>query len=174
MQAWYLLFSKPVQERVAVENLERQGYTVYLPLIRTRKRKQTRYVQVVEAMFPRYLFVHLRDGTDDWGPIRSTIGVSNLVRFGNEPARVPDALIAALRSRDDAEGVQQLPTPEFKAGDRVRIAEGAMAGYEAIFQARTSGERVLLLLEAAGKLAKLEVREGAIEAVTPPVRLPRR
>ncbi len=91
MRAWYLVYSKPQQERVALENLERQGFTAYLPLVRARRRRQTRVVHVIEPMFPRYLFVNLSDLTDDWGPIRSTIGVSNLVRFGNEAARAPAA-----------------------------------------------------------------------------------
>lgn len=165
MRAWYLVYSKPQQERVALENLERQEYSTYLPLVRSRKRRQTRVVQVTEPMFPRYLFVHLSDTTDDWGPIRSTLGVSNLVRFGNDAARVPDGLVETLRAREDEEGLQPVDTPEFRRGDRVRIAEGAMAGYEAIFEVRSSRERVILLLELAGKLARLELREADLEAV---------
>ena len=72
MLAWYLLYSKPRQEGVAVENLKRQGYETYLPLVRTRRRRQGQYVSLVEPMFPRYLFIHLSDQTDNWGPIRST------------------------------------------------------------------------------------------------------
>ena len=90
--AWYLLYSKPRQEGVAVENLKRQGYETYLPLIRTRRRRQGQYVSLVEPMFPRYLFIHLSDQTDNWGPIRSTLGVSGLVRFGDLPAQVPGRL----------------------------------------------------------------------------------
>lgn len=174
MDAWYLIFCKPLRERVALENLERQGYHAYLPLMRARKRRKSRYVQVIEPMFPRYLFVHLNDHTDNWAPIRSTLGVANLVRFGTEAARVPDSLVVALRAREDAQGVQSLPVPTFRQGDRVRIAEGAMAGYEAIFQARSSKERVVLLLEVAGKLARVHVAEGDIEPVTPNWSLPRR
>ena len=144
----------------------------YLPLVRTRKRRQTRVVQAIEPMFPRYLFLALEAGTDDWGPIRSTVGVSNLVRFGNETARVPDALVDALRAREDEQGLQRVEAPSFKRGDRVRIAEGPMLGYEAIFEARTGRDRVLLLLELAGKLARVEMKEGALEL--PEHRGPRR
>ena len=58
--AWYLLYSKPRQEGVAVENLKRQGYETYLPLIRTRRRRQGQYVSLVEPMFPRYLLISAR------------------------------------------------------------------------------------------------------------------
>jgi len=163
MKAWYLIYSKPQQERLAWENLERQGYPSYLPLIRNRRRRNGRYLSIIEPMFPRYLFVHLSDETDNWGPIRSTIGVANLVRFGMRAARVPDSLIEMMHERDE-EGVQILVAPEFKPGDPVRIVEGVLAGYEAIFQARTGKERVVLLLQLAqDRTARIQVNENDIE-----------
>ena len=166
MKAWYLIYSKPQQERIARENLERQGYKSYLPLIRNRRRRKGRYASIIEPMFPRYLFVKLSDETDNWGPIRSTIGVVNLVRFGMQAARVPDNLIDLMTERD-REGVQTLARPELKPGDHVRIVEGVMAGYEAIFQAKTSRERVVLLLELAqDKTARIEVSTDAVEPGT--------
>ena len=166
MLAWYLLYSKPQQERVALENLLRQGYETYLPLIRNRKRRQSRYVQVVEAMFPRYLFVHLSDETDNWGPIRSTIGVSGIVRFGARAANVPDDLIRVLRTADDPDGIQTLTQPPLRSGDRVRIVDGPLVGYEAVFEARSGRERVLVLLKIAGHSARLQVGGSQIEPLS--------
>ena len=118
---------------------------------------------VIEPIFPRYLFIRLNDETDNWGPIRSTKGVVNLVRFGGYPARVPENLVTALRDREDQTGAQMLPEPELEDGDRVRIVEGLLAGYEAIFQARTGKERVRLLLDVAGQCAQVEMQVGQIE-----------
>lgn len=165
MYAWYLVYTKPQQERVALENLLRQGYESYLPLVRVRRRRQGRYVKIVEPMFPRYLFMHLSDETDNWGPIRSTIGVSSLVRFGVLPARVPDDLIDTLRAREDEEGLQKVEPVELQPGDRVRIVEGVMAGYEAIFEAGTGRERVSLLLEIANTTARVQVSGHDIEPI---------
>ena len=41
---------------------------------------------VVEPVFPRYLFVRLDFGVTNLAPIRSTLGVSDLVRFGEQRA----------------------------------------------------------------------------------------
>ena len=165
MHAWYLVYAKPQQERIALENLERQGYECYLPLVRVRRRRQGRFVKIVEPMFPRYLFMYLSDETDNWGPIRSTIGVSNLVRFGVLPAQVPGNLIQALRSREDADGLQRLEPRTPQPGERVRIVEGVMAGYEAIFEAGSGKERVSLLLEIANTTARVQVSSHDIEPV---------
>lgn len=166
MQAWYLIYSKPRQEQVALENLLRQGYGAYMPLIRASKLRQRRRLSAIQPMFPRYLFIHLSDSTDDWGPIRSTKGVVNLVRFGAIPAKVPNDLIVTLRGREDESGLQVLPESDFRHGDRVRISEGVMAGYEAIFQARTGRERVVLLLDVAGKSVRAQVSAHDIEPVS--------
>ena len=163
MKAWYLVYSKPQKESIARENLERQGYHSYLPLMRIRRRRSGRYVSIVEPMFPRYLFVHLSDETDNWGPIRSTIGVANLVRFGMHAARVPENLITLMQERDQ-QGIQVLKSPEVNPGDHVRIVQGVMAGYDAIFQARTGKERVILLLQLAqDKTARIQVNADDIE-----------
>ena len=165
MLAWYLLVSKPQRERVAVANLERQNYEVYLPLMRNRKRVGGQYRSVIEPMFPRYLFIRLDDERDDWGPIRSTIGVANLVRFGMTPARLPDALVQMLRDKEDGPGIQSVPEQSFQTGDPVRIVDGVMAGYEAIYQSRSGKERVILLLEIAETSAQITLRQDGIEAI---------
>ena len=165
MKNWYLIHTKPRQERVAGEQLERQGYVIYLPFAPVRRRRRGRTIRVIDPMFPRYLFIHLSNETDDWRPIRSTIGVSTFVRFGDLPAKIPDNLIAELQVREDTDGIQVLPDLEYRRGDRVRIAEGPMEGYEGIFQCQTGKERVLLLLEIAQKAVKIELESGQIESL---------
>jgi transcriptional antiterminator RfaH len=114
-------------------------------------------------MFPRYLFIHLNRETDNWAPIRSTLGVVSIVRFGRTAARVPDDLLAMLRSREDAQGIQILPVEEYKPGSRVRITQGGFAGYEGIFQASTGRDRVTVLLDVLGRKARATVDSASIE-----------
>lgn len=154
---WYLVYAKPKKEELARVNLERQGYPAYLPMMRTPRRRSGRRIIRVEPMFPRYLFIHLNTDTDNWAPIRSTLGVVNLVRFGMFPSPVPDDLVAALRARDNASGVQEIPLSTFKEGQRVRIEDGPFVGYEGIFLAHTSEERVTILLDIVGKQARAKV-----------------
>ncbi|MDR2366145.1 MAG: hypothetical protein LBD68_09915, partial [Zoogloeaceae bacterium] len=71
---WHLIHTKPRQEKRAVENLKRQGYTCYLPIISTEKLRRGVLALVEEPLFPRYLFIHLGMGPADksWAPIHST------------------------------------------------------------------------------------------------------
>ncbi len=164
-RAWYLVHTKPRQEVVAEENLQRQGYEVYLPRMKAKRRRAGRLTKVVEPMFPRYLFIYLSDQTDNWSPIRSTLGVANLVRFSLYPARVPDTLIDTLKASESEDGMHADITIDYKEGDKVRFTAGPMQGYEAIFKARTGQERVLVLIEIAGQIGSVKTDEGQIEKV---------
>jgi transcriptional antiterminator RfaH len=163
VRVWYLVYCKPRQESVARENLTRQGYETYLPCMRDVRRRQGKRVSLIAPMFPRYLFIHLNRETDNWAPIRSTLGVVSVVRFGRTAASVPDDLLVMLRSREDAQGIQILPVEEYKSGSRVRITQGGFAGYEGIFQAATGRDRVTVLLDVLGRKARATVDSASIE-----------
>lgn len=157
-KAWYLIYTKPRKEQCALENLARQGFEAFLPRIRCQVRRQGRYTERIEPMFPRYLFVHLAAGEENWAPIRSTMGVSHLVRFGTWPAMAPDALVDGLaRKTDDTGVVCDLTPPPVQPGDAVRIIDGALAGYEGLVRCRNGRERVEVLLNVVGKQASAVV-----------------
>ena len=164
--AWYLVYTKPQQERVAQENLGRQGYETYLPMLRKKVRRGRTFHFRVDPLFPRYLFIHLSDQLDDWGPIRSTIGVTHLVKFGNLAAKLPDELISELQSRETEEGVRVAEDKPLKTGEKVKFIDGAMHGYQAIFQSQTGSDRVLVLMEIAGIHTRLKVDRASIERQT--------
>jgi transcriptional antiterminator RfaH len=90
--------------------------------------------------------------------VRSTRGVVGLVRFGGQPAVVPDAVMAALRQREDAaSGLHEDKRPLFKAGEAVKLVEGPLAGMEGIFTEQDGDKRVILLLDLLGKVNKVTV-----------------
>jgi transcriptional antiterminator RfaH len=162
MRSWYLIYTKPQQEGVAMENLLRQGYEIYLPRLRQRRRRHGRVLDAVVPMFPRYMFINLNDTTDNWKPIRSTLGVSRIVRFGELPARIPDALIDALRASEGPEGIHEPSHLHLRRGDPVQIVDGVLAGYEAVYESASSRERVTLLLKIAGRQVSVQVHERDI------------
>lgn len=160
---WYLVYAKPRAERVAEENLARQGYTTYLPRMCVQRRRSGQLATFVQPLFPRYLFVQLNAVVDNLAPIRSTVGVSGLVRFGMDPARVPEYLVSMLQSQDDADGIHRVLSPEFHEGDTVRVAQGALEGCEGIFLARTNRERVWVLLKIAGRYTQVGLPPDHLE-----------
>lgn len=166
MNSWYLVQTKSRQENLAKENLERQGYSVYLPIGHIRRRRRGKSYNETGPLFPLYIFIFLSDGVDDWGPIRSTIGVAKLVKFGQIPARIPDKLMQALKAREDASGIQMLPDRQYQVGDHVRISEGPFEGYEAVIFAKSARERTVLLLKVIENYVKLELNVQHLEPLS--------
>ncbi len=168
MKSWYLIQTKPKSEQIAKENLERHGYQIYLPLIlgRTMKRGKTIQFNSIQPMFPRYIFIYLSDQTVDWGPIRSTLGVSSLIRFGTTPAKVPNELIETLKQNENSKGIHELPSKSFSPGDKLLIIEGPFEGYEATLFSQKSDERVIVLLKIAENHIKVKLDQSLIEPLS--------
>lgn len=157
---WHLVYTKPQQEEVALQNLERQGYECYLPRLRVERLRRRKLEAVVEPLFPRYLFVRL-DGSGQgrsWAPIRSTLGVQQLIYFGGHPAQADEALIDQLRRREAKAPAAQL----FRSGDAVTITEGPFAGLEVVYQIADGAERAFVLLQLLHKPVRLQVEVAAL------------
>ena len=161
---WYLVYTKPRQEALAQEHLQRQGYPCYLPLYSAQKVKAQQFQVVREPLFPRYLFIQLGHNPQDkgWGPIRSTTGVSTLVRFGVNAARVPHELIEQLRQHEATQHSQ--PPQAFTPGQVVQVTAGPFAGLQAVFHMAQGEQRALVLMEILGKQAKVGLRPDQLKA----------
>ena len=164
MSNWYLIHTKIRQERVALENLERQGFACFLPLLRAEKLRRGTLQVVQEPLFPRYLFIRL--GTElesqSWAPIRSTVGVSRLVTFGQTPAKIEDELITQLQVKTDSTEVQ---LRHFEPGEQVVVTDGPFVGVEAIYQMADAEGRVMVLLNILSKQVKMTVPPASIRKV---------
>jgi transcriptional antiterminator RfaH len=163
MKAWYAVQSRPRQEAVAELNLDRQGYHTYLPRILLRKRRRDKWTRVVEPLFPRYLFIQVDPSEQSLSPVRSTLGVTGLVRLGQLLCPVPDGVIEYLRRAENPDTHQQHADAwPHQPGDTVQILEGPFAGLSGIFQAATGEERAMLLIELLGRQNTIDVAMDAI------------
>lgn len=159
---WYLVHTKPRQEKCALENLQAQGYECYLPTIPSEKLRQGLLTVREEPLFPRYLFIRLSQGylAKSWAPIRSTKGVSRLVSFGIEPARVDEGLMELLWKQEAS--VQSEPERLFKPGERVCLTEAPFAGIEGIYQIADGERRVMVLIEILSKPVLVRVAPASV------------
>ena len=161
MLNWYLVYSKPRLESSALENLERQGFECFLPLIAIEKLRRKALVVVSEPLFPRYLFIRLDASQEgkSWNPIRSTTGVSRLVSFGQVPAKIDEALVNSIRESVSSATVHQR---HFAPGESLRINQGPFAGLEAIFHMDDGIARVMVLIEIMSKQVRLSIEPGSL------------
>jgi len=94
---WCCAQVEPRRERLASYCLTLAGYEIYQPLLREQRRSHGRKITVTPPLFPGYLFVWVVRG---WWDARWSPGVVRLIMDGLLPARVPDAVINEIRSRE--------------------------------------------------------------------------
>jgi transcriptional antiterminator RfaH len=165
VKQWYAVYTKPHNEHIADEHLQRQGFEVFLPRY-LKRRSHARKVEAVPApLFPRYIFAAFDPAQPGWRAIRSTRGVIDIVRNGLDPAPVPSGILEEIRRRTDEHGYVVLAhRVDLKPGARFRIVSGPFAEYEAIFSAQKGEDRVVALLSLLGREVVAEV---PIEFVAP-------
>jgi transcriptional antiterminator RfaH len=167
MLRWYLVHTKPASESTAVANLLRQGFEVYFPRLLTHVRRARRWQECMGALFPRYLFVGLRDEGQSLATVRSTRGIADIVRFGLQYKPVPEDVLSDLRSRaDPASGLHRVerdrrPTP----GCAVRIESGPLDQMEGIFERESDADRVHVLLRVLGRAVSVQLPFDAVMKV---------
>jgi transcriptional antiterminator RfaH len=163
---WYLIHTKPSAEGLAQANLERQGYETYLPRLLQLRLWPSRERRLIVPLFPRYLFLRLNEGLQPLNPVRSTLGVAAVVRFGSCYTVVPDRVICELQSRaDPVSGLHELRrAAPLVAGTPVTVREGLFSGLNGIFERPAAAERVVVLLRLLGQEASVCVPLDAVAA----------
>jgi transcriptional antiterminator RfaH len=161
---WYVVKTLPRREIFAGEQLENQGFTVFLPkqvkTIRHARRVHTTFA----AFFPSYLFVSLDVERQAWRSINGTRGVSHLITQRERPVAAPAGVVEGLIAACDPRGVL-VEGPWLEIGQEVRITHGPFMDQTAVIDRFGNAEGVRLLLEIMGAIVPVEAkREHLIAA----------
>lgn len=162
-KTWLLLQTKPREEQRAAEHLKNIGCQTYLPTIQVEKITRGKRITKTEPLFPGYIFIQNPNTEEPSAPtyttIRSTRGVSKIVRFGTDYTLLPDTLIETIRCQTPrcltlSEGLSNAP----QSGDKVQITSGPFTGLDAIYQQPDGQLRSMVLINILHQqtLAKIE------------------
>lgn len=162
---WYAVQTQVNGETKAAQNLQRQGYEIYLPRYLKRRRHARKMDIVARPLFPRYMFVGIDMATQRWRSIQSTFGVSRLVCNGEDPAPLPDGVVPALRAREDDKGFIKMEIrPVFAPGDKVRVLAGAFMDSTGLFSDLADHDRVSILLDMLGRKVRVVLDADMVSA----------
>jgi transcriptional antiterminator RfaH len=112
-----------------------------------------------------YLFVNFDRAVHRWRSIHSTVGVVRLVCNGEVPAVIDRSIVDGLRGSEDTQGFIQLKSrPQFAAGDKVRVCEGAFCDCLGLFESVGDRERVAILLDLLGRKVRVVLEQAFVVA----------
>ncbi len=157
---WYAIYTRPSHEKSVVKHFALREIECYLPAYRTTRRWKNRLkVELELPLFPGYVFARF-----PWSRHGSVLEVSSVVSIvgnGREALTLQQDEIESLRA-----GLEQRraePHPNLHVGDRARIANGPLEGFEGIVVRRSNGLRVVLSLQEIVKGAPVEMPSVAVE-----------
>jgi transcriptional antiterminator RfaH len=160
---WCCAQLEPNRERLALHLLVQERFTVYAPKVRVRRIIRGRREDREVPLFPRYLFIEI---VQQWYRARWCPGVVRLIMDGITPAKVPDAVIAEIQSRE-RNGLIELPKPRgLRRGDPVKILRGSFSGQLAIYADMKPRERVEVLLRLLGGEQRVILAKQDIAAMS--------
>lgn len=156
MKHWYVVSTKPRNEDRAAANLEHGKIDVLSPKLRLRRWREGRFVEVVEPMFPGYIFVKFHP-VKEHHLVKYTRGIRSIVNFNGRIVPMPDDLIEFIRDRL-IDGVATVEKKEFHPGEKIIIQEGPFKGFSGIFEKELDGrERIAILLEGVSFCSRMEI-----------------
>lgn len=161
---WVVANTQPHRERIAFDNLLRQRFQAYCPLIRTRVTHARRTQEVLRPLFPSYLFVKIDSDTRSWRPIISTIGVKSLIRFGDFPSFIADEFLVGLKARE-IDGAITRPASEYGVGQRVRVSGGPFDGVVATIIEMDERDRLIVLMDMLNRPVKVKLSSFQVMSI---------
>jgi transcriptional antiterminator RfaH len=161
---WYVVHTQPSAEDRAIARLRTQGYHIFCPRLRKVVRHARKSTDKLAPLFPGYLFLRLDISRDRWRSVNGTRGVVRLLTQGDIPQAVPSGVVEDLQSQAGVNGCLDLASP-FKAGQRVRIAEGPFADFVGTLERLNGADRVRVLLDLLGRSVSASLRCEALAPV---------
>jgi transcription antitermination factor NusG len=131
-----------------------------LPLCRLRRQWSDRIKVIEQPLFPGYLFG--RFCTKDRVRVLQTLGVKQIVGIGNTPAAIDDNEIDNLKALVSSDR-PLLPWPYLRAGQRIRIDRGPLAGIEGFVVRAEQGEpRIVVSVNLLQRSVAAEISRECI------------
>jgi transcription antitermination factor NusG len=159
---WYAAYTCAKHEKRVAQLLEEHQIQSFLPTYQSVRRWKDRRKLLELPLFPSYVFVQM-NATNRLALLRLP-GVLGLVCFQGKPAPVEGTEIENLR-HGMADRTVLHPHPYLKAGRKVRIRSGSMAGVEGLLVRKRDCTRVVLSISLLQRSVSVDIDEADVEPV---------
>jgi transcriptional antiterminator NusG len=162
---WYALYTYSHCEDLVYKQLSGKGFHAFLPKVEVWSRRAGRQRLVSTPIFPSYLFLHHVMDKMSYVQVRKVRGLVGILgERWDRLGVVPDKEIAALQKVLNAR-LPILSHPYLKAGQRVRITRGPLAGTEGIFlQSNPARGKLVLSIDLLQRSIAVEVECSSVIA----------
>jgi transcription antitermination factor NusG len=159
---WFVLQTKPKNEKKVERLLDHKGYECFLPTYRQKRQWSDRVVELELPLFPMYVFC--RFNLSAVGKAISTPGVTRIVGFGGEPAEVEVKEIEALLLMAKSNLLRE-PWAYIPAGSLVQVETGPLAGAHGIFWPNDDSRRLVISVTLLQRSVAVQLDANTVVSV---------
>lgn len=158
---WYTLICKPGQDGRVACRLDELGYEYYRPTI-CAKQDAAKLVQKTKpkSLYPRYIFIKLIHGMDNFNEINFIPGVSKFLRFGDTFAVVTQEIID--HTKEFEKEVNREASQGFKQGNPVCIKNRGFEKLRATYKGPARHNRSVLLIDLLNSVVTVSLANECI------------
>lgn len=156
---WYVLYTKPRHEKKVAERLSEEGYTVYCPLYKVKRKWSDRVKVVEEPLFRGYVLIQIEDHQRDH--VFTMPGTVRYLFWLRKPAVVRPKEIEAIQKWLGHYDHDTIEVEDITPGTLVRITSGQFMNEEAVLLDQTRNKAVVQLKELGIQLS-LDLQQNDI------------
>ena len=157
---WWVVHTKPRNEKALAADLDRIGIGCFLPLARVKRQYGGRTTYVRIPLFPGYPF--LSGGEEERYATLMTHRAANVIRVVDQE-RLSTDLTHIYRVVASEEPVDLYPA--IRSGRRCRVLRGPLKGLEGVVLLRRDVSRVYVSVDVLGQSAELEIDVSLLEVL---------
>lgn len=157
---WFIFYTFSRREKKIKEILERQGFEVFLPLLKIRKQWSDRKKWVEEPLFKSYIFI--KTNPTDFEKCLMIPGILYQLKSQGQPASISEQDIENIRISLSYPEHLQVSSEIFTPGAMVRVVSGPFSGFKGTIVRQAGKTKLMVMLDQLGKSITLEVPAGML------------
>jgi len=161
---WWIVQAKPKAESRVIRELGYQGFSTYCPMYRKENLSGQKIKIKNTPLFPCYVFILANQhAKNNIHVIRSTYGVSRLLKVGEVPNTISNEIIYTLKNIEDKN--MSVVDSYFKKGDLIKISHGLYKGLRALYEMDDGIGRAVVLLNILNKQVPLGLKVNQLQKI---------
>ncbi len=161
IENWYVFYTAPRAEKVLKEELLFLGYDVFLPVFKNLKVWKNRQKKMIEeVLFPSYIFVKTTER--ELSKICNVSKIYSYVHCANKPCKVNANCIEGIKQMLNLNLSFSIDN-DLAVGERVRITDGPLTGYEGILILQNGKFRFGIQLEVINRIVYVDIQKTVLE-----------
>jgi transcription antitermination factor NusG len=155
---WYVIYTKPRNEKKVAAELLAKGIEHYCPLIKTMRQWSDRKKVIEVPLFNSYLFVFVSE--KEFFEVLTVKGVVKYITFERKAVAIPEYQIEAIKQTLLNEIKFEVSTENFKIGQKIEIINGVLSGVLGEIVTISGKKQLLLRIENIGYSLLININQS--------------